>query len=127
MTPNVSGMKLWSWVLPEVFPINRGDFGRLGHGSCNDVFVPQRISLFTGKLVKQVACGDTHTLVVLDSGELYTFGRNQNGQLGLGTTEDSSPQKVTAMEVRSIHRHDAAHRMHAKGLHNGAESSNGQS
>jgi alpha-tubulin suppressor-like RCC1 family protein len=47
-----------------------------------------------------VACGDTHTLVVLQGGELYSFGRNQNGQLGLGTTEDAlCPQLVAAMQV----------------------------
>jgi hypothetical protein len=31
--------------------------------------------LFTSPAVLQVACGDTHTLVCTDSGELYTFGR----------------------------------------------------
>lgn len=26
----------------------RGDFGRLGHGDCNDVFIPRPIAAFTG-------------------------------------------------------------------------------
>jgi alpha-tubulin suppressor-like RCC1 family protein len=39
--------------------------------------------------VQQVACGDTHTLAVLDNGRLFSFGRNQNGQLGNGTRNDS--------------------------------------
>ena len=34
-------------------------------------------------------------------GALYAFGRNSNGQLGLGNTEDTtSPQRVTALQVR---------------------------
>ena len=30
----------------------------------------------------QVACGDNHTAVLLHTGEVYTFGRHQEGQLG---------------------------------------------
>ena len=38
---------------------------------------------------------------VSDTGALYTFGRNANGQLGNGSTDDSpSPVLVTALEVR---------------------------
>ena len=50
----------------------------------------------------QVACGDAHTLVVTEGGELFSFGRNQNGQLGLGHSNDGpSPQRVEALRVRS--------------------------
>lgn len=76
-------------------PVRRGDFGRLGHGDCSDVFVPQEIAFFNSMVVRQVACGDTHTLVCTDAGELFTFGRNQNGQLGLGDTADVlAPRRV---------------------------------
>ncbi|KAG2485744.1 hypothetical protein HYH03_015553 [Edaphochlamys debaryana] len=78
----------WGW----------GDFGRLGHGDCGDVFVPRPIAFFDGRRVAAVACGDTHTLVTLEGGELWAFGRNQNGQLGLGHTNDClSPQRVEAL------------------------------
>jgi Regulator of chromosome condensation (RCC1) repeat len=69
-------------------PPRRGDFGRLGQGDCNDVFIPRSVSCLEGKEVTSVACGDTHTLVVLASGALLAFGRNQNGQLGNGTNTD---------------------------------------
>ena len=50
-----------------------------------------------GLRIAAVACGDAHTLVVTEGGELFSFGRNQNGQLGVGTTEDGlSPQRVVA-------------------------------
>ena len=78
----------------------RGDFGRLGHGDCNDVFIPQAIDALAGKRVAKMACGDTHTLALTDTGELFSFGRNQNGQLGLGTTSDAiTPQPVEALKV----------------------------
>lgn len=48
----------------------------------------------------KIACGDTHTLAVTDTGELYAFGRNQNGQLGIGSTNDALlPQHVEALKV----------------------------
>ena len=81
----------------------RGDFGRLGHGDCNDVFIPQTISSLSGCNIVKIACGDTHTLAVTDCGDLYAFGRNQNGQLGLGTTHDAIvPQHVEALKVCSL-------------------------
>lgn len=51
-----------------------------------------------------VACGDTHTLVVTEGdGALYTFGRNQNGQLGLGHTHDClSPQPVLELQGERV-------------------------
>ena len=85
--------------MPAAAPC-RGDFGRLGHGDCNDVFIPQAINALSGKRIAKMACGDTHTLAVTDLGELYSFGRNQNGQLGLGTTSDAiTPQPVEVLKV----------------------------
>jgi hypothetical protein len=38
--------------------------------------------------IKNIACGDDHSIVSLKSGYVYSFGRNTNGQLGDGTTYD---------------------------------------
>jgi hypothetical protein len=35
----------------------RGDFGRLGHGDCTDVFVPRVVDFFNGMAVRQVRQG----------------------------------------------------------------------
>ncbi|MCD7465237.1 Ultraviolet-B receptor uvr8 [Datura stramonium] len=75
----------------------RGDFGRLGHGNSSDLFTPQPIKALQGIRIKQIACGDSHCLAVTMEGEVQSWGRNQNGQLGLGTTEDSLvPRKIEA-------------------------------
>jgi alpha-tubulin suppressor-like RCC1 family protein len=46
--------------------------------------------------VHNIACGDQHTLVLLQDGQLLSFGRNQNGQLGNGSTTD-------CVQARSVH------------------------
>ncbi|KAI3990988.1 hypothetical protein MKX01_026172 [Papaver californicum] len=88
-------MQLYSW--------GWGDFGRLGHGNSSDLFTPQPIKTLGGVRIKQIACGDSHCLAVTMHGEVQSWGRNQNGQLGLGTTEDSLvPQKVQAFQGISV-------------------------
>ncbi|XP_077231669.1 ultraviolet-B receptor UVR8-like isoform X2 [Tasmannia lanceolata] len=90
-----SRMQVYSW--------GWGDFGRLGHGNSSDLFTPQPIKVFQGVKIKQIACGDSHCLAVTMQGEVQSWGRNQNGQLGLGTTEDSLvPQKIQAFQGISI-------------------------
>lgn len=41
-------------------------------------------------LIKQVACGKYHTAIVTTDGNLYTMGKNDQGQLGLGKQVDRS-------------------------------------
>ena len=56
-----------------------------------------------------MSCGDTHTCVLTDEGEVFTFGRNQNGQLGLGTDSDClSPTRVGTLQVLLPTSHCAA-------------------
>ncbi|KAI0496120.1 hypothetical protein KFK09_022427 [Dendrobium nobile] len=83
----------------QVYSWGWGDFGRLGHGNSSDVFTPQPIKALQGIRIKQIACGDSHCLAVTMQGVVQSWGRNQNGQLGLGTNEDSLiPQKIQAFQ-----------------------------
>lgn len=64
------------------------------------MFLPKPIVGLSGIGVTQLACGDTHTLAVTAGGQLFSFGRNQNGQLGVGTDKDSlAPVPVEALTV----------------------------
>ncbi|XP_057419618.1 ultraviolet-B receptor UVR8 isoform X2 [Lotus japonicus] len=83
----------------EVYSWGWGDFGRLGHGNSSDLFIPQPIRALQGIRIKQIACGDSHCLAVTMEGEVQSWGRNQNGQLGLGTADDSLvPQKIQTFQ-----------------------------
>lgn len=83
----------------QVYSWGWGDFGRLGHGNSSDLFTPQPIKALQGLRIRQIACGDSHCLAVSMEGEVQSWGRNQNGQLGLGTTDDALvPQKIEAFK-----------------------------
>lgn len=49
----------------------------------------------------QVACGDNHTVVLLASGQVITFGKHQEGQLGRNKEEEDGedwyavPRQIT--------------------------------
>eukprot|EP01105_Mastigella_eilhardi_P008575 TRINITY_DN2077_c0_g1_i2.p1 TRINITY_DN2077_c0_g1~~TRINITY_DN2077_c0_g1_i2.p1 ORF type:complete len:300 (+),score=43.68 TRINITY_DN2077_c0_g1_i2:978-1877(+) len=73
------------------------------NGSCGigdelrNVTLPTKVHKLATKkaAVKTVACGSWHTAAVLWNGELFTWGRNECGQLGLGSTlYRSTPKKV---------------------------------
>ena len=67
------------------------------------MFVPRLISAFSGIHIVRVTAGDTHSLALTAEGQLYTFGRNTNGQLGIGSNTDcASPVLVTAFEVSRV-------------------------
>ncbi|XP_023517857.1 ultraviolet-B receptor UVR8 [Cucurbita pepo subsp. pepo] len=93
----------YSEACTEVYSWGWGDFGRLGHGNSSDLFTPKPIKALHGLRIRQIACGDSHCLAVTMEGEVQSWGRNQNGQLGLGTTEDALvPQKIQAFQGISI-------------------------
>lgn len=61
---------------------------------------PVRVPTFgpSGVYPKQVELGTSSTCVTLSDGSAWTFGRNTNGQLGIGSTTDkSSPTQVTSL------------------------------
>lgn len=70
----------WSW--------GRGEWGRLGHGDSSDCYEPTKIegggethSVALPKLTAAFGA-DAHSGCLTVSGEVYTWGRNENWQLG---------------------------------------------
>jgi len=44
---------------------------------------PHEVAGLRGHTIKEIAAGDTHSLVLDDKGEVFAFGNNSQGQLGL--------------------------------------------
>jgi alpha-tubulin suppressor-like RCC1 family protein len=77
-------------ITPELWTWGYGGFGQLGNSSNT---ISQSVPVTTtagGSNWKQVTCGYFHTAAVKNDGTLWTWGRNGNGQLGNGTTSDTS-------------------------------------
>ena len=58
--------------------VERGDTVRVAS------IPPARVSIPSDSPVVQIACGLHHTVALLENGEVYTFGSNIYGQLGVG-------------------------------------------
>ena len=79
---------LWTW--------GYNAYGQLGDNTTIRKNTPAQTSL-GGTDWKQVACGYGHTSAVKTNGTLWTWGRNNQGQLGNGTsgTNTSTPTQVS--------------------------------
>jgi alpha-tubulin suppressor-like RCC1 family protein len=82
-----------------LYATGRNDVGQLGLGNNNITKSLTPVTLITGKTISNVFCGEFHTMVLMTDGTLYVTGYNNDGQLGLGTT-DSSKNVLT--QVTSI-------------------------
>lgn len=72
----------------EVYITGNGTWGQLGLGQLiREVDKP---TLITGlEKIKYLACGEYHTLLVTEKGNLYGFGSNYDGQLGVGIEKEN--------------------------------------
>ena len=61
---------------------------------------PRKVSAsFGGRKVTRITCGQTSSMAVLENGEVYGWGYNGNGQLGLGNNINQlNPQRVTGLQ-----------------------------
>uniref|UniRef100_A0A5B6ZHI1 Uncharacterized protein n=1 Tax=Davidia involucrata TaxID=16924 RepID=A0A5B6ZHI1_DAVIN len=73
----------------EVFTWGSNREGQLGYTSVDTQPTPRRVSSLRSKIVA-VAAANKHTAVVSESGEVYTWGCNKEGQLGYGTSNSAS-------------------------------------
>ncbi len=74
------------------------EFGQLGNGTTTDSTIPVDVAGL-GNSVMAIAAGGRHTCALTDNGGVSCWGANYGGQLGNGTTTDSSaPVDVSGME-----------------------------
>uniref|UniRef100_A0AAQ6A425 HECT domain-containing protein n=1 Tax=Amphiprion ocellaris TaxID=80972 RepID=A0AAQ6A425_AMPOC len=76
--------------------------GQLGVGvERNPVFEPRNCQVFSGRGLKDVACGAQHSIFLLHDGSVYTCGANSCGQLGHDKA-GPSPELVGALDTQKI-------------------------
>ena len=105
----------------RVMGCGKNDYGQLGLESLDPVRRPVSTSPFSKRMVgegddeaknanahaiQQICCGYYHTLALSANGTVWSFGRNDYGQLGLGHTVQKvyAPQLVSGLESKGIHK-----------------------
>ena len=64
---------------------------------------PQLVTTLTSRFVEDVTVGSEHTLALTSDGEVWGWGCNGYGQLGLGHTGTvREPQLLTALNTANI-------------------------
>eukprot|EP01132_Coremiostelium_polycephalum_P003660 gene3660-4558_t len=101
--------RLYSW--------GNGYFGALGHSDNLNQLAPKLVNTINSEIM-DIACGGDHSLALTRDGELYGFGWNGMGQLGIGGNDTQSNQldpKLVDLQsilvddkIKSIHAGDYA-------------------
>ena len=87
----------------RLFSWGQNENGQLGLGDNRQRQKPVEIYTFPAgsNFVKDVACGEAHTIATTSLDEIFTWGRNSHGELGLGHSQDrNSPQRVERLSFR---------------------------
>ena len=104
----------------NVFATGHGAYGILGTGDAGDELWPVELSALTTTLmdkekVIKIQCGGNFSAFITDAGNLYVWGRNDSGQLGLGEESQGDmhsaeryPRKIPFFESERIFIKDIA-------------------
>eukprot|EP01084_Bolivina_argentea_P146667 256739_1 len=84
-----------------VYSFGRGREGQLGHGNTTKQTTPKVIQYFEQKNIKIVSCkcGSSHSAAISTKGELFMWGKGNDGELG---DEISWKQNPIPIEVRQF-------------------------
>ncbi|KAH3756432.1 chromosome condensation regulator [Pelomyxa schiedti] len=77
---------------------------QLGLGDCRDRRTPAVIPSLSKMNVTSLSCGYEHTVAVLDTGCIFSWGSNLSGQLGVGahTKREQVPTEITDLKPKHI-------------------------
>lgn len=94
----------------RVFAWGKGDDGQLGIGERGTVAKPRLVTALLRHPIAKLACRGAHVLALDAAGQVWAWGRNDDGQLGVSRSAGDDreltarPQRVQAREGRHRHR-----------------------
>lgn len=71
----------------SIWVMGRNDYGQLGTGDADHRYSPKRLNIVReGRRIRytQVAAGEFHSLALDEDGNIWSWGDNRQGQLGIG-------------------------------------------
>ncbi|XP_067848698.1 RCC1 and BTB domain-containing protein 1-like isoform X2 [Heptranchias perlo] len=80
----------------ETYSWGLNSYGQLGNGTTGQGSLPFLVSsMLYDKKAAEVACGSNHSMILTTEGEVYSWGYNNCGQVGSGSTANqATPRKV---------------------------------
>lgn len=84
----------------EVFAWGYNNCGQIGSGSTANQPTPKKVgSCLLGKTAVGISCGQSSSMALLSNGEVYSWGYNGNGHLGIGNNANQlTPCRITALQ-----------------------------
>ncbi|CAL8257158.1 unnamed protein product [Lota lota] len=87
----------------QVFSWGLGSDGQLGLNNFEEfVRVPRNIKSLSDVQITQVACGFWHSHAISKAGQVFSWGQNRYGQLGLGTDGQGLPTPQHLQSLQGI-------------------------
>lgn len=86
--------KLWGW--------GRNDFLQVAQTSGNKTSPTERTDQVISGTIRQIAVGDDHSGFVTSDGTIYTTGRNNQGQLGIGNNTDQTTYVSPTLSLGTV-------------------------
>jgi RCC1 and BTB domain-containing protein len=87
----------------ECYSCGRNIEGQLGNGTTTQSNVFNKIDGLVNKFVNDISCGHLHSIVLTQTGEVYAFGYNNRGELGVGNnTNQLIPTLVNGFNSEKI-------------------------
>ncbi|MFH1846268.1 MAG: hypothetical protein ABH869_01785, partial [Candidatus Omnitrophota bacterium] len=74
------GGNVWAW--------GRGHDYRLGHGDTSHQYKPKKVTALDPETITEVVAGYKSSFALNESGDIWAWGDNEHGRLGLGDTSD---------------------------------------
>ncbi|GAA0155325.1 guanyl-nucleotide exchange factor [Lithospermum erythrorhizon] len=84
-----------------VYSFGSNNSGQLGHGTTEEVWRPSPIRALQGIRIIQAAAGAGRTMLITDSGQVYSFGKDSFGEaeyVGQGSKVSTVPQLVESLK-----------------------------
>ncbi|XP_053768363.1 RCC1 domain-containing protein 1 isoform X3 [Desmodus rotundus] len=89
----------------QVYSWGGGRHGQLGHGTLAAEPEPRLLEALQGLPVAEVAAGGWHSVCVSETGDVYTWGWNESGQLALPTKSLAEDRETVTGKTTGLDEH----------------------
>ena len=79
----------------KVFTWGDNTYGQLGNGTVKTSDEPVEVTFPKGTIITQIAAGENHNVALDSNGNVWTWGRNNNYQIGNTRASQYTPYKVS--------------------------------